>query len=266
MNKEQISIIVPVYNEEKTIGRVLSKLLTLPLNKQIIVVDDASNDRSYEIVSNLEQENIKVLKKEHNQGKTAAIKTALPHVTGEIVVIQDADLEYNPEEIIHLCQPILEEKADVVYGSRFRIRRESRVLYFYHYLGNRFLTFLSNIFTNKNMTDIETCYKAFRYYLIDSMPITSSGFGFEIEVTANISKTKARIFEIPISYYGRTYDEGKKITFLDGLYALIYILKFNIFTSSDVKKYLKKANKKLSKEGKNGNFNEKAYKLSSYLD
>lgn len=257
MKQEQISIIVPVYNEEKTIRRVLRKLLELPLNKQIIVVDDASKDNSYQIASDFEQEQFSVIKKESNQGKTAAIKSALPHVTGDIVVIQDADMEYNPDEIVHLCQPILENKADAVYGSRFRIRRESRVLYFYHYLGNRFLTFLSNLFTNKNMTDIETCYKAFRRYLIESMPITSSGFGFEIEVTANISKTKARIFEIPISYYGRTYEEGKKITFVDGLYALMYIFKFNIFTSSDVKKYLKQANKKLSNERNQGEFSEK---------
>lgn len=248
MNNQQVSIIIPVYNEEKTLGEVLNKILDLSLNKQIIVVDDASDDRSYEVATNFENNQLQVIQKESNEGKTAAIKTALPHVTGDIVVIQDADLEYNPEEIMHLCKPIFEQKADVVYGSRFRIRQESRVLYFYHYLGNRFLTFLSNLFTNKNMTDIETCYKAFRSYLIKPMPITSSGFGFEVEVTANISKTEARIFETPISYYGRTYDEGKKITFVDGIYALFYILKFNIFTSSDVKQYLQEVNKKLSEE------------------
>lgn len=248
MNNQQVSIIIPVYNEEKTLGKVLNSILDLSLDKQVIVVDDASDDRSYEIATSFKNDQLQVIQKESNEGKTAAIKTALPHVTGDIVVIQDADMEYNPEEIMHLCKPIFEQKADVVYGSRFRIRQESRVLYFYHYLGNRFLTFLSNIFTNKNMTDIETCYKAFRSYLIKPMPITSSGFGFEVEVTANISKTKARIFETPISYYGRTYEEGKKITFVDGIYALFYILKFNIFTSSDVKQYLKKANERLSKE------------------
>ncbi|HKK44987.1 MAG TPA: glycosyltransferase family 2 protein [Balneolaceae bacterium] len=249
MNKEQVSIIMPVYNEEKTIGEVLEKLLNLPLDKQIIVVDDASVDKSYDIATGFGDDRIKVIRKEVNEGKTAAIKTALQHTTGEIVVIQDADLEYDPDEIEHLCKPIIEQKADVVYGSRFRIRKESRVLYFYHYLGNRFLTFVSNVFTNKNMTDIETCYKAFRHYLIETMPITSSGFGFEVEVTANISKTKARIFETPISYYGRTYEEGKKITFMDGISALLYIFRFNLFSTSAVKNYIQTVNEKLSREG-----------------
>lgn len=248
MDDTEISIIVPVYNEEKTLGKILQKLLGLSLNTQIIVVDDASRDNSVEIASSFGDEQILVIPKEQNEGKTDAIKTALPHATGEIVVIQDADLEYDPEEIKYLCKPIIEDKADVVYGSRFRIRKESRVLYYYHYLGNRFLTFVSNLLTNKNMTDIETCYKAFRNYLITPMPITSSGFGFEVEVTANISKTNARIFEIPISYYGRTYEEGKKIDYRDGIFALFYILRFNLFSSRSVKSYIKKANNDLAKE------------------
>src|SRR5690606_5555535 len=152
-------------------------------------------------------ERLTYIKHEFNQGKTAAIKTALSHVEGEIVLIQDADLEYDPDEIVFVCEPIWNDKADVVYGSRFLVRKASRVLYFYHFLANKFLTFFSNLFTNKNMTDIETCYKAFRSPLLTNMPITSSGFGFEVEVTANIAKTNARIFETPISYYGRTYEE-----------------------------------------------------------
>lgn len=220
--------------------------MALPLEKQVIVVDDCSQDDSYQIAKDFDSDNIKVIQKENNEGKTAAIKTGLPHVTGDIIVIQDADMEYDPAEIEHLCKPILEDNADVVYGSRFRIRDASRVLYFYHYLGNRLLTFLSNLFTNKNMTDIETCYKAFRSYMLKPMPITSKGFGFEVEVTANISKTKARIFEVPISYYGRTYEEGKKITFIDGVHALWYILRFNIFTSGSVKRYVRKVDKMLS--------------------
>lgn len=248
MDNTQISIIVPVYNEEKTLGKILKKLLNLSLNTQIIVVDDASEDNSADIASSFCEEQVLVIPKEQNEGKTEAIKTALPYTTGEIVVIQDADLEYNPDEIKYLCKPIIDEKADVVYGSRFRIRKESRVLYFYHYIGNRFLTFMSNMLTNKNMTDIETCYKAFRSYLIKPMPITSSGFGFEVEVTANISKTNARIFEIPISYYGRTYEEGKKINYIDGILALLYIFKFNLFSSSSVREYINNANKNLAKE------------------
>jgi len=248
MSKNQVSIVVPVYNEEKTLRKVINKLLELSLEKQIIIVDDASEDKSYEIASSFDNGEIQLIRKDSNEGKTAAIKTALQHTKGEIIVIQDADMEYNPEEIEHLCKPILEKKADVVYGSRFRIRQESRVLYFYHYLGNRFLTFLSNLFTNKNMTDIETCYKAFRHYLIEPMPITSSGFGFEVEVTANISKTKARIFETPISYYGRTYEEGKKITFWDGVLALLYILRFNLFSTQDIKNYVEQANKQLTND------------------
>lgn len=226
--KKNVSLIIPAYNEEKTIQIVLRKVLSLPFVQEVIVVNDCSKDLTEEKVYEIDDSRIKYVKHEKNQGKTAAIKTALSHVSAEIVLIQDADLEYDPNEIIHLCEPIWENNADVVYGSRFLVRKASRVLYFYHFLANKFLTFLSNLMTNKNMTDIETCYKAFRSPLLVNMPITSSGFGFEVEVTANISKTTARIYETPISYYGRTYEEGKKINKIDGIMAIWYIIYFNL--------------------------------------
>lgn len=249
--KKNVTVIIPAYNEEKTLEEVLGKIVSLQYVFQIIIVDDASLDKTAEIVQKfMKDDRILFLQKKRNEGKTAAIKTALSHVKGDIVVIQDADLEYNPEEIIHLCNPIWNNRADVVYGSRFLVRSESRVLYFYHYLANRTLTFISNFFTNKNMTDIETCYKAFRTELIINMPIISEGFGFEVEVTANICKTKSRIFETPISYYGRTYDEGKKINFKDGLLALFYLFRFNLFPSKDVKGYIKEVDEFIVKKEK----------------
>jgi len=166
-----------------------------------------------------------------NGGKTSALKAAFPQTNGSIVIIQDADLEYDPAEIIHVIQPILDGNADVVYGSRFMVRRAARVLYFYHYVANNLLTMLSNMMTNLNMSDVETGYKAFRGDIIRNMTITSSGFGVEIEVTAKIAKTDAVIYEVPISYYGRTYTEGKKIGMKDGLHALWYIFRFNLFCS-----------------------------------
>lgn len=240
---ENVTIIIPAYNEEKTLSEVLEKVCALDFVQQVIVVDDHSSDNTFDIATAFTRNNshLDVFRHEVNRGKTAAIKTALEHVRGDLVTIQDADLEYDPEEICHLCEPIWNNRADVVYGSRFMTRKASRVLYFYHYLANKGLTFLSNLLTNKNMTDIETCYKVFRTPLLVEMPITSSGFGFEVEVTANIAKTRARVYEVPISYYGRTYEEGKKIGLTDGMMALWYILFFNIFTRSKVKKYLKKA-------------------------
>lgn len=245
LHPKNVSIVVPAYNEEKTIREVLEKLLFLPYVIQVIVVDDASTDKTSEVVGTLQDDRILYIKHAKNSGKTAALRTGFAAVKGEITIVQDADLEYDPNEIIHLMEPIWENKADVVYGSRFMTRKASRVLYFYHYLANKSLTFLSNIFTNKNMSDVETCYKAFRSFIIKEMPIKSSGFGFEIEVTANVSKTKARVFETPISYYGRTYEEGKKITMKDGFAALWYILRFNIYSGSRVKKYIASVNRQL---------------------
>jgi glycosyltransferase involved in cell wall biosynthesis len=222
---------VPVYNEEKTLAKVVEKVLRLPELHEIVVVDDCSTDKTPEIASRLAAQHAQILVVRHqkNQGKTEALKTGFQRTSGAIVIVQDADLEYDPDEISSLIQPILDGHADVVYGSRFLIRKAARVLYFYHYLGNRALTFLSNLFTNINLTDVETGYKAFRGEIIREMIITSKGFGFEIEVTAKVAKLHCAIFEAPISYYGRTYEEGKKIGFPDAVMALWYIVCFNLF-------------------------------------
>jgi len=189
--------------------------LTLgPMLKEILVVDDASTDRTVEILERLsaKEDRVQCFRLSHNQGKTAAIRFALQQATGDIILIQDADCEYDPAEIPEVVKPILDGKADVVYGSRFLVRRATRVLYFYHYLANSLLTFLSDLLTNRNMSDIETGYKAFRAGVIKPLHLTSRGFGMEVEITAMICKTEARTYEVPISYYGRTYKDGKKIT------------------------------------------------------
>ena len=228
-----LSVVVPVYNEESTLGQVVQKLLGVPCLHEIIIVDDGSNDRTEALSGELARKHpqVRLVRHERNAGKTAALKTGIALTTGDVVIIQDADLEYDPREIYGVIRPILEGHADVVYGSRFLVRRAARVLYFYHYVANKFLTFLSNALTNLNMTDIETGYKAFRGEIIRDMLIVSSGFGFEVEVTAKIAKLKMAIYEVPISYYGRTYDEGKKITFTDGLMALWLVFRFNLFCS-----------------------------------
>jgi len=212
---------------------VVQKLLSVPCLHEIIIVDDGSNDRTEALSGELARQHpqVRLVRHERNAGKTAALKTGFALTTGDVVIIQDADLEYDPREIYGVIRPILEGHADVVYGSRFLVRRAARVLYFYHYVANKFLTFLSNALTNLNMTDIETGYKAFRGEIIRDMLIVSSGFGFEVEVTAKIAKLKMAIYEVPISYYGRTYDEGKKITFTDGLMALWLVFRFNLFCS-----------------------------------
>ena len=229
----QLSVVIPAYNEEKTLRQVVEKVLQLSCVQQIVIVNDCSSDRTASIANELAAEYPEVTVSHHgkNSGKTEALKTGFGRTTGSIVIVQDADLEYDPEEIPELIAPILDGYADVVYGSRFLVRKAARVLYFYHYLANRSLTFLSNLLTNINLTDVETGYKAFRGSIIREMVITSFGFGFEIEVTAKLAKLKCAIFEAPISYYGRTYEEGKKIGFRDGVAALWYILKFNLFCS-----------------------------------
>lgn len=239
---KNVTILMPMYNEAATIGKICPKVLALPFVQELIIVDDASTDDSHRLVEALQDKRIKLYRHDRNRGKTAALATGLRQVAGDIVVIQDADLEYDPDEIEHLCDPIWDGVADVVYGSRFLVRRASRVLYFYHYLGNRFITFFSNLFTNKNMSDVETCYKAFRSDLVKDLPITSARFGFEVEVTAKISKTGARIYETPISYHGRTYEQGKKITYRDGIMALWYILKYNLITDEQTQNYVKRTN------------------------
>lgn len=232
MNKD-ISIVVPVYREVETIGMVLENLLDVENVSQIVVVDDGSDDGSWETIEKYAAVDKRIHPVQHtrNLGKSRALRTGFALTTGSIVLVQDADLEYDPNEIPDLVGPIMDGVADVVYGSRFLVRRASRVLYFYHYLGNKLITFISNLFTNINFTDIETGYKAFRGDIIRNMIIESKGFGFEIEASAKIAKLKCRVYEVPISYYGRTYEEGKKIGYKDGLYALFYIFKYNLLRS-----------------------------------
>lgn len=227
-----LSIIIPAYNEEKTIGEVLGALVReVPDAHEIIVVDDGSIDNTYQVVESFcgKIPQLRLIRQPRNQGKTAALRTGFAASTGDVVIVQDADLEYDPVDIPELINPIEKGKADVVYGSRFMIRRAARVLYFKHFIANQFLTFLSNLFTDLNLSDVETGYKVFRGEIIRNMVIETSGFGFEIEVTAKVAKLNCRVYEVPISYNGRTYEEGKKIGFKDGLFAIFYIFKYNLF-------------------------------------
>ncbi len=226
-----LSVLMPAYNEERTIETVLRRVLALAVNlKEIVVVDDGSTDRTPQILEKLagEDSRIRFLRMDRNRGKTAAIARAIREASGDILIVQDADLEYDPAEIPDVIAPILQGQADVVYGSRFMVRKAARVLYYYHYLANKLLTCLSNLLTNRNMTDIETCYKAFRSGVIKPIELSSNGFGMEVEITAMVCKTKARTYEVPISYYGRTYEEGKKIGMMDGVAALCYIVYYNL--------------------------------------
>lgn len=221
-----LSIVIPVYNEKDTIVDTIEAVVVTPYKKEIIVVDDCSTDGTRGILANINRENIKILMHSKNKGKGAALQTGFSNATGDIIIIQDADLEYDPQEYSILLKPILEGKADVVYGSRFAGHGAHRVLYFWHYAGNKFLTFLSNIFTNLNLTDIETCYKVFTKEALKGVEIKEKRFGFEPEITAKMAKKKLRIYEVPISYYGRTYEEGKKVTWKDGVNAIWCILKY----------------------------------------
>jgi glycosyltransferase involved in cell wall biosynthesis len=228
-----LSVIVPVFNEDTTLAAVVNKLLNVPCLFEIIIVDDCSTDATAAVALELAQKHsqVRCVRHQKNAGKTAALKTGFALTTGDVVIVQDADLEYDPSEIYGVIRPILDGHADVVFGSRFLVRRAARVLYFYHFLANKFLTFLSNALTNLNMTDVETGYKAFRGDIIRNMIIVSTGFGFEVEVAAKVAKLGVAIYEVPISYYGRTYDEGKKIVFMDGVHALWFVLRFNLFCS-----------------------------------
>lgn len=230
----KLSIIIPVYNEKSTIETIIEKVKSVDLGrdiqKEIIVIDDGSNDGTREIIKQIS--GIRYIFHEKNMGKGRAIKTGFQNATGNILIIQDADLEYEPREYLRILEPILSGRADVVYGSRFVGSDPHRVLYIHRYLANKFLTFFSNLLTGLTLTDMETCYKAFRKKVIDSLKdkIKSERFGIEPEITARIAKGKWRIFEVGISYYGRTVEEGKKIGWKDGLAAIWHIIRFNIFS------------------------------------
>jgi glycosyltransferase involved in cell wall biosynthesis len=219
---------MPVFNEAGTIHTIVKRVQNVAIEKEIIIVDDCSTDGTRELLKGVQEANIRIFYHDKNQGKGAALRTGLSHVTGDVCVIQDADLEYNPEEYHRLLKPILDGRADVVYGSRFLSSDERRVLLFWHSLGNQFLTLLSNMFTNLNLTDMETGYKMFRVEVIKGMKLEQNRFGFEPEFTAKIVKKKWRIYEIGISYRGRDYLEGKKIGWRDGVAALWCIVKYNL--------------------------------------
>jgi glycosyltransferase involved in cell wall biosynthesis len=253
-----ISVIIPAYNEINTISHVIKKVEETSYNKEIIIVDDGSKDGTREYLSSRfddqetrikKQESrsissaalgsdeskggfsteIKVIFHEKNMGKGAAIRNGIKAARGDIIIIQDADLEYDPKDYPVLFEPIIEGKADVVYGSRFSGGGTHRVFYFWHYVGNKLITLVSNMFTDLNLTDMETCYKAFKKEMLEGIQIESNRFGFEPEITAKMAKKGCRIFEVPISYYGRSYEEGKKITWRDGVKAVLTIIKYNLF-------------------------------------
>ena len=233
MDNHLLSLVVPAFNEERTIETVLDRIFEhLPQVHEVVVVDDASGDATPEICHaySVHEPRVKLFRHKINQGKTSALITGFAACTGSIVVVQDADLEYDPSEIPLLIAPIMRGVADVCLGSRFLVHRAGRVLYYRHYLANKLLTFINNILTDLNITDVETGYKAARTEIAKNMIIESSGFGFEIEFVAKCKKIAARVYEVPISYYGRTYEEGKKIGARDGLDALWYLIKFNLLT------------------------------------
>ncbi|MBW1613736.1 MAG: glycosyltransferase family 2 protein [Deltaproteobacteria bacterium] len=227
----KLSIIIPCYNEKSALPDLISMVKEAPVEeKEIILVDDCSNDGSTQLIkTKIEKEVNKVIYHSKNMGKGAAIKSGLEYVSGDLVILQDADLEYDPREYPKLMAPIIEGKADVVYGSRFLGGGPHRVYLFWHYVGNKFLTILSNMFTNLNLTDMETCYKLFRTEIIKGIDLEQKGFGVEPEITAKIAKKDCRIYEVGISYYGRSYGEGKKINWRDGFKAIYYIIKYGIF-------------------------------------
>jgi glycosyltransferase involved in cell wall biosynthesis len=226
----KLSVVMPVYNERNTLREVIAKVLSVPMEIELLCVDDGSTDGSREILAELEKQHsqLRVFFQPRNIGKGAALRRGIQSATGDFVIIQDADLEYDPGEYPQVLEPLLAGKADVVYGSRFMGGGAHRVLYFWHSVGNSFLTLLSNCLTNINLTDMETCYKAFRREIIQSIPIEENRFGFEPEITVKIARRKLRIFEVGISYSGRTYEEGKKIGWKDGVRALYCLLKYSL--------------------------------------
>ena len=231
----KISVVIPCYNEEQTVLQIVKKVQGVLVDNEyeIIIIDDFSTDNTKQVIDSIiaNDNSVKAVCHDKNKGKGAALRSGFNRSSGGVIIIQDADLEYDPNEYIKLLKPILNGKADVVYGSRFKSGAEARVLYYWHRLGNLFLTWLSNIFTNLNLTDMETCYKVFRKEVLDQIIIEEDRFGFEPEITAKIAKIRPRIriYEVGISYYGRTYEEGKKITWKDGIRAIYAILKYNLF-------------------------------------
>lgn len=227
----KLTIVIPVYNEKNTIGEIISRIQAVDagMEKEIIVVDDGSTDGTREILQSLTSPHVKILFHEKNIGKGGALHTGFAQAQGDIIIVQDADLEYNPKEYPKLLEPILDGRADVVYGSRF-LGGPHRVLFFWHYVANRFLTSFSNMLSNLNLTDMETCYKVFKREILEKIKLKSKRFGFEPEITVKVGKLKCRLYEVPISYSGRDYSEGKKIGWKDGLAALFHIIRYRFFS------------------------------------
>jgi glycosyltransferase involved in cell wall biosynthesis len=223
-----LSVVMPVYNERNTIAEIIRRVQAIDISKEIIIIDDGSSDGTREFLNGLRAENIQIFYHDVNKGKGAALRTGFQYVRGDVVIIQDSDLEYDPLDYPKLLAPLLDGRADAVFGSRF-LGGPHRVLFFWHFVANRFLSLLSNMLTNFNLSDMETGYKAFRADVIKSLALKADRFGFEPEVTAKLARHRYRIYEVPISYSGRDYTEGKKITWRDGVAALYYIIRFRLF-------------------------------------
>lgn len=223
----KLSVVMPVFNEVRTVEEIVARVQSAPFEKEIIIIDDCSTDGTVNVLRKIadQSKNIRVFYHDRNRGKGAALRTGFAGLTGDVVIIQDADLEYDPREYPKMLEPILDGRADVVYGSRF-LGGPHRVMFFWHYVGNQFLTLLSNMMSNLNLTDMETCYKAFRREVLKDLTLKSDRFGFEPEFTLKVAKRKFRIYEVPISYSGRTYEEGKKINWKDGVAAIFAIIRF----------------------------------------